>query len=205
MDVLHDLARADLIELGPPSDDAYHELPWPSRIELSARWPVIQSTLNLSLKELTQLGPDSIVVSPLFGRPKGPASAADVFMVMPFLAELQPVYEDHVKPVVEVRDLSVNRGDDFFSSHGVVNEVWGAINASRLVIADCTGRNPNVFYEIGLAHTLGRPVILITQDEADVPFDIRHLRYIAYEYTPRGMTRFEERLGLVIDGILRSD
>jgi len=41
-------------------------------------------------------------------------------------------------------------------------------------IADCTGRNPNVFYEIGIAHTLGRNVVMIT--EADVPFDLRHLR-----------------------------
>ena len=48
------------------------------------------------------------------------------------------------------------------------------------MIADCTGRNPNVFYEIGIAHTLGRDVILITQNEADVPFDLRHLRYVQY-------------------------
>jgi len=62
------------------------------------------------------------------------------------------------------------------------------------VIADCTGRNPNVFYEIGLAHASGKPVILITQNSDDVPFDIRHLRYIQYDYTPRGMRVFEKRL-----------
>jgi hypothetical protein len=43
-----------------------------------------------------------------------------------------------------------------------------------------TGRNPNVFYEIGIAHTLGREVILITQNAEDIPFDLRHLRYVRY-------------------------
>ncbi len=54
------------------------------------------------------------------------------------------------------------------------------IDRSRVVICDCTGRNPNVFYEAGIAHTLGREVILITQSEHDVPFDLRHLRYVRY-------------------------
>ena len=62
---------------------------------------------------------------------------------------------------------------------------------SRAVIADCTTRNPNVFYEIGMAQTVGKPVLLITQDESDVPFDLRHLRYIKYAYTPPGMAAFE--------------
>jgi len=47
-------------------------------------------------------------------------------------------------------------------------------------LCDCTGRNPNVFYEAGIAHTLGREVILITQNEQDIPFDLRHRRYIRY-------------------------
>ncbi|WP_217989549.1 hypothetical protein [Sphingomonas lenta] len=54
------------------------------------------------------------------------------------------------------------------------------IDRSRVVICDCTGRNPNVFYEAGIAHTLGREVILITQNGQDIPFDLRHLRYIPY-------------------------
>lgn len=54
------------------------------------------------------------------------------------------------------------------------------IDRSRIVVCDCTGRNPNVFYEAGIAHTLGREVILITQNGHDIPFDLRHLRYIPY-------------------------
>jgi len=61
------------------------------------------------------------------------------------------------------------------------------IDRSRVVICDCTGRNPNVFYEIGIAHTLGREVILITQIDADIPFDLRHLRYVTYLNNGEGL------------------
>jgi hypothetical protein len=63
-----------------------------------------------------------------------------------------------------------------------------------VLIADCTGRNPNVCYEIGVAHTLGRTVILITQSKDDVPFDLQSIRYILYENAPRGMPLFGQSL-----------
>jgi hypothetical protein len=75
-----------------------------------------------------------------------------------------------------------------------MRDIWSAIHAARIVVADCTGRNPNVFYEIGLAHAIGRYTILISQSIDDVPFDLRHLRIILYEYTPRGMEKFEKAL-----------
>ena len=65
---------------------------------------------------------------------------------------------------------------------------------TRVLIADCTERNPNVFYEIGIAHTLGKQVILIARSDDDIPFDLRPIRYINYKYTPRGMSEFEGNL-----------
>jgi hypothetical protein len=62
------------------------------------------------------------------------------------------------------------------------------------VICDCTGRNSNVFYEIGIAHTLGREVILITQSAADIPFDLRHLRYVLYSDTKAGLLVLQTQL-----------
>jgi hypothetical protein len=62
----------------------------------------------------------------------------------------------------------------------VIQDAVSLIDRSKVVICDCTGRNPNVFYDIGIAHTLGREVVLITQAEADIPFDLRHLRYVQY-------------------------
>ena len=126
----------------------------------------------------------------------------DIFMVMPFREHLNPVYQDHITKIASDLNLDIKRGDDPFSHHDIITEIWSLINNSQLVIADCTGKNPNVFYEMGLAHAIGKPVIPITQNEEDIPFDIRQRRYIKYEYTPRGMQEFEERLKRAIQSIL---
>lgn len=130
--------------------------------------------------------------------------AYDVFVLMPFAEELKPVYEDHIKDTIKKFNLSIARADDFFSHNAIMDEIWSAIYYSKVIIADCTGKNPNVFYEIGLAHAIGRPVILITQNPDDVPFDLRHIRYIYYNNTPRGMKKFEETLSLTVSGILNT-
>jgi hypothetical protein len=164
------------------------------RYEASPNWPRIQGALGLSLTQCARMGPASLVVSPQFGAPDKLAKPIDVFVLMPFTEKLRPVWEDHIKKVVEAMGLTVKRADDFFTAHSIMADVWDAICGTRVIIADCTGRNPNVFYEIGVAHTIGKPVILTTQSADDVPFDLRHLRYIEYEYTPPGMGRFEATL-----------
>jgi len=65
---------------------------------------------------------------------------------------------------------------------------------SRAVVCDCTDRNPNVFYEIGIAHTLGREVVLLSQNGADIPFDLRHLRYIPYLNNVEGRPALSDAL-----------
>jgi hypothetical protein len=95
---------------------------------------------------------------------------------MPFNADMLPVYEDHIKPTCASMGLTVRRADDFFTAHSVVQDIWQAIVSARFIVADCTNRIPNVSYEIGLAHTIGKPTILLTQKSEDVPFDLRHLR-----------------------------
>ncbi len=164
------------------------------RYESSPDWPRIQGALGLSLTQAARLGPRSMVVEPQFGAPEKLTTAIDVFVLMPFNAKLKPVWEDHIQKVVAAMGLKVKRADDFFTAHSVMADVWTAICGSRAVIADCTDRNPNVFYEIGVAHTIGKPVILATQNRDDVPFDLQHLRYIEYEYTPPGMRRYEALL-----------
>jgi hypothetical protein len=139
----------------------------------------------------------------LFGQPSDDAQfKCDVFMVMPFAEDLQPIYDDHIKPVTNAKNLRIKRGDDFFADQSIMADIWSAIYACKLVIADCTGKNPNVFYELGIAHTLGQSVILLTQQMDDIPFDLRHLRVIQYEYTPPGMKIFEEKLADAIDKLL---
>lgn len=62
---------------------------------------------------------------------------------------------------------------------------------SRIIVADCTGKNANVFYEIGIAHAIGREVILITQSMNDIPFDLRHLRAIPYLNNGEGLAALQ--------------
>lgn len=144
--------------------------------------------------------------SPIFGKPNQSLKKvwADLFVIMPFREDLKPIYTDHILKVASEMSLSCERGDDFFSTHTIVDEIWAATYFSRLCIADCTGRNPNVFYELGIAHTIGRPVILLAQSVDDIPFDIRHRRSIIYTYTPRGMKDFEETLRKTLEGELLS-
>lgn len=132
--------------------------------------------------------------SPVFGQPSRRTSWPQIFVLMPFAQELTPVYEDHIKKVVSSMGRKVARADDFFTTESIIGDIWSAIFHALVVVADCTGRNPNVFYEIGIAHTLGRDTILLTQSQEDVPFDLRHLRIIQYEFTPSGMKVFETRL-----------
>ena len=79
--------------------------------------------------------------------------------------------------------LDCTRGDDIFGLNVVMDDVRAAIATADLVIAYLSGQNPNVFYEVGIAHTLGKPVLLLSQAIEDVPFDLRHRRVLPYEYT----------------------
>jgi hypothetical protein len=166
------------------------------RIILSERFSQLQELFGFSLTDLIQdAGGKTLRVTPFFGRPEAdPSLRSDVFVLMPFADELRPVYEDHIVQACKAANLSCQRADDFFKTGRIIDDVWSAIYQSNWIIADCTGRNPNVFYELGLAHTIGKRVILITQNEEDIPFDIGHIRYLKYEYTPRGMQQFEKRV-----------
>jgi len=102
-----------------------------------------------------------------------------VSVMMPFDAGFTPVYES-IQEAVAAAGLRARRADDIWENPAIIQDVVSLIDRSRVIVCDCTGRNPNVFYEAGIAHTLGREVILITQADQDIPFDLRHLRYIRY-------------------------
>lgn len=97
----------------------------------------------------------------------------------PFDSSFDPVYNS-IREAADNAGLRCRRADDIWENAAIIQDVVSLIDRSRIVICDCTGRNPNVFYEAGIAHTLGRDVILITQSEHDIPFDLRHLRYVRY-------------------------
>ncbi len=89
------------------------------------------------------------------------------FIVMPFgPEELSDVYEYFVKPSIELNcDLKCERGDDVFGSNVIMDDIQRSIEKARIVVPDLTGRNPNVFYEVGIAHALNKDVLLLSNNE----------------------------------------
>lgn len=116
-----------------------------------------------------------------------------VSAMMPFHPSFNAVYA-MLQSIAQAAGLRCRRADDIWESPSVIQDVVSLIDRSSIVICDCTGRNPNVFYETGIAHALGREVILITQAEADIPFDLRHLRYVQYLNNGEGLVALGARL-----------
>ena len=136
-----------------------------------------------------------------------PADGCDgghCFVVMPFGDRtLDTVYRTCVKRVLsDVCGIECTRGDDLFGSGGVVDTLVAKIAGARLVVADLTRRNPNVFYEVGIAHALRRPVLLLAQSMDDVPFDLKHRHVVIYEPTRAGRTRLRQTLGPRVEQFL---
>lgn len=170
-------------------------------LKLSQHFEALQLILGLSITDMVKESGSYVTkVAPLFREPDRELGS-DVFVLMPFEEAMKPIYDDHIKATCKKIGFSCRRADDLFTATAVMSDVWSSIYYSKIIIADCTGRNPNVFYEIGIAHTLGRPVVLITQRAEDVPFDIRHIRYFKYSFTPRGMKEFELALKATLEEI----
>lgn len=121
--------------------------------------------------------------------------------MMPFDAGFTDVYAS-IQQASANAGLRCRRADDIWENAAIIQDVVALIDRSRIVVCDCTGRNPNVFYEAGIAHTLGREVILITQNEQDIPFDFRHLRYIRYLNNAEGRTALATALQTRMQTIL---
>jgi hypothetical protein len=201
---LESLRRAGLVTFQQQPGRLWAHSRVDGAIAVTAVWEQVQQALGISLSQIAQLNPDvDTVVRPIFGRPEDASRMRDVFVLMPFSETLRPVYEDHIKSVCSSLGLTVGRADDFFSAAAVMADVWAGIYLSRALVADCTGRNPNVFYEIGLAHVLGKPVVLLTQNADDVPFDLRHIRFIKYAFTPSGMLELQQALSRTLRDVLR--
>lgn len=122
------------------------------------------------------------------------------FVLMPFQERFFCVYEDAIQPALNSAGLRGMHAGEVFDNREIVEDIWESISKARLIIADVTGRNPNVFYELGICHTLGKEVIVLTQSSADVPFDIRHRRFI--EYDTSKLTSLKTRLEKTVKQVL---
>lgn len=111
----------------------------------------------------------------------------EVFVVMPFSQPWSDdVFSNMIKPGVEDAGFLVSRGDSIVRVGDLGTNVWKSITRAGVVVAEVSVANPNVYYEIGLADALGKPVLLFKQDDVALPADfggIHHYNYKLNELT----------------------
>jgi nucleoside 2-deoxyribosyltransferase len=101
--------------------------------------------------------------------------------MMPFAERFQGYYEHIFAPLIQRLGLHPVKVDEIYTPTQISVDIFKQIQNSSIILADVTGKNPNVNYELGIAHALGKKTVIITQSGDDVPFDYRHLRYIVYD------------------------
>ncbi|MGG7671810.1 family 16 glycoside hydrolase [Pseudomonas sp. WC2] len=124
------------------------------------------------------------------------------FVVMQFTPDFNILYNDVIKPLCEEFGYRVIRGDDFYTSGQILEDITSSINSSALIIADVTPDNPNVFYEVGYAHGIGKPTILLSdRTRTRLPFDISGFRTLFYDNTIGGKAIVESKLRLHLEAL----
>mgnify|MGYP003946099791 CR=1 FL=1 len=117
------------------------------------------------------------------------------FVVMQFTPEYNSLYEEVIRPACERNGYKVVRADDFYHCGMIIDDVTKSIRESALIVVDVTPDNANVFYELGLAHGIGKDTILLCDRKREkLPFDISGFRTIFYENSIAGKRQVDERL-----------
>jgi hypothetical protein len=124
------------------------------------------------------------------------------FVLMPFEESLKEIYTEIYVPVCAKRDIKCSRVDEIVRPGSITKDIIEGIMDSDIVIADLSGRNPNVFYELGIAHASGNKTIMTSQSMEDVPFDIANYRIVLYKRSLMGAKKLAADLGNAIDELL---
>jgi hypothetical protein len=117
-----------------------------------------------------------------------------IFVIMQFGAPYDQLYSEVIKAVAAEMKCDIVRVDEQLGPGLIIADIQRLIQEARVVIADVTPHNPNVFYELGYAHALGKPTILLASDVKQLPFDIRGYRVVVYEDSIAGKRKIEKAL-----------
>ncbi|MGC4034921.1 MAG: hypothetical protein QM764_03095 [Chitinophagaceae bacterium] len=126
------------------------------------------------------------------------------FVLMPFTNDFNDIYQYGIKESCKDAGTYCERVDEQIFHESILERIYNQIAKADVIIADMTGRNPNVFYEVGYAHALNKPTILLTQKSEDIPFDLKHFPHIVYdgkislirEELTRRLSWFKDNVGL---------
>ncbi len=125
------------------------------------------------------------------------------FVVMQFEETYDNLYREVIRPVCEKSGFQVERADDVFRPGTILQDIINGLLDSDVVIAEVSSDNPNVFYELGYAHALDKPTVLLARHGGDFPFDIRGFRVIFYDDTIGGKPQVEATLDKHLSNIKR--
>ncbi|TGK55734.1 hypothetical protein [Leptospira kanakyensis] len=137
----------------------------------------------------------------VFKIPKKPVNERQIAVMMPFNPGFKGTY-DAIKRVSEYLSLECYRADDIWENTTFMQDIFELIFCSSIIIVDYSQRNPNVMYETGIAHTLGKTVIPITQSLDDIPSDLGHHRALKYLPNDEGYRNLSNELYKRIKTIL---
>ena len=116
------------------------------------------------------------------------------FVLMPFGDNFDSVYEVIIKATLEEANFQVSRADDLESNQNILKDVMDGISNADVIVADLTGLNANVFYELGVAHAFNKPFLMITQSIDDVPFDLKSYRLMQYSTDISGFNEIRGKM-----------
>lgn len=160
----------------------------PSRI--NHKKPKEQSVNEESVAQNDQL----LHILPLFfTKPNKPVEDDKISVMMPLSTDFKEVY-DTIRLSCDSEKMRCYRADHVWNDSVIIQDIFELIFTSEIVIADFSTRNPNVFYEVGIAHTLGKHVIPIAQNITDVPFDLHHHRVLVYHNNNEGREDLRKKL-----------
>jgi hypothetical protein len=103
-----------------------------------------------------------------------------VFVLMPFDENFDNIFWFGIRGAVEEAGLYCKRAEEIYFTGNVLDTINDEIRKADVIVAEMTGRNPNVFYEVGIAHTVNKPTILLVQNSDDIPFDLRTQNHLVY-------------------------
>ena len=124
------------------------------------------------------------------------------FIVMQFSSPYNEVYRDAIEPLVAAIGFEPIRGDDIAVPGIIINDIWSYITEASVIIAEISEANPNVYYEIGMAHALAKPTVLLAQRGTHLPFDVGPHRCIFYENSIPGRARLQDALRQTLESLL---
>ncbi len=104
-----------------------------------------------------------------------------VFVLMPFAKEFNDTYKFGIKGACEEAGAYSERVDEQHFDGSIFERIRNQIAKADVIVADMTGQNPNVFYEVGYAHALNKRVVLVTKNSSDIPFDLKHYPHIIHD------------------------